>query len=154
METELAALAASGATTLVGLMVSDSWTHVRDRLGHFLARDRGTEEAAEDLDTSRRELVAAHEAGDAPTAAGVAADWQTRLLRLLRADPAAAGELRRLLDSLDAPSREQQPPAVHNTVSGGTQYGPVIQSGRITGLVLHDPGTAPTPDGPGTGGKG
>ncbi|AGP59262.1 hypothetical protein [Streptomyces rapamycinicus] len=36
---ELAALAASGTTSLVGLMVSGSWNHARERVGRFFARD-------------------------------------------------------------------------------------------------------------------
>ncbi|GAA2453889.1 hypothetical protein [Streptomyces macrosporus] len=148
MEAEWAALAASGATTLVGLVISDSWSHVRDRLGEFFARHRdgGLEEALTELDGSRRELVTAHEDGDGLTAARTAADvtaaWLSRLHRLARTDPVAAEEFLRLLDSLNG--RPQEPPTtVHNVISGGTQRGPVIQSGRITGLAFPSPDIPP-----------
>lgn len=146
MEAELTALATSGATTLVGLMISDSWDHVRDRLGEFFVRHHGNGigEAPEELDVSRQELVAAHETGDGLTAAraaaGLTAVWRSRLHRLARTNPAVAEEFLRMLDSLS--DRPQEPPTtVRNVVSGGTQHGPVIQSGRITGMVFHSPGS-------------
>jgi hypothetical protein len=41
VEAELASLAASGATTLVGLMVSETWTQARDRVARSFARGEG-----------------------------------------------------------------------------------------------------------------
>ncbi|MFG1711016.1 hypothetical protein ACFLIM_48445 [Nonomuraea sp. M3C6] len=67
MEAELMALAGSAATTLVGLMISDSWAHTKDKLARFFARSGAEDEIAKTLDTARAELVAARETGDAPT---------------------------------------------------------------------------------------
>lgn len=39
MDTELAALAASGATTLVSLMVTDSWAQARELVGRLISRN-------------------------------------------------------------------------------------------------------------------
>ncbi|NBM21214.1 hypothetical protein, partial [Streptomyces sp. GC420] len=100
MDAELAALAASGATTLVGLMVSETWTQTRDRVARFFARGAGEGPAEEELGASRAELVAAREAGDELAAADVEAGWRMRLRHLLRADPEAAEELRELLAEL------------------------------------------------------
>lgn len=36
MDSELAVLAASSATTLVSLMVTDSWAHARGLVGRYL----------------------------------------------------------------------------------------------------------------------
>lgn len=47
----------------------------------------------------------------------------------LQADPEAATELRALLDELAPSLPAQQAVEVHNTISGGTQHGPVIQTG-------------------------
>lgn len=133
MEAELAQLAASGATSLVGLMVSDAWTQVRGRLARFFARGgAGAEEAEEavsaDLERSRGELAAAREAGDTATAEDVRAEWRLRLRRALQADPAAAEELRRLLAELEPAGLDARITVV-NTINGGTYHQAVVQSG-------------------------
>lgn len=134
MEAELAALAASGATTLIGLMATEAWTQARDRVAGFFSRGR-----EEELDLSRAELVAAREAGDDQAVADVEAEWRTRLRRRLQADPEAAAELRLLLDELTPQLPAQQVRDVRNTVSGGVQHGPVIQAGTISGLTFGGP---------------
>ena len=49
MEAELAALAASGATTLVGLMVSESWERAKSGLARFFGRGAPGEAAEAEL---------------------------------------------------------------------------------------------------------
>ncbi|MFI2349136.1 hypothetical protein ACH492_19200 [Streptomyces sp. NPDC019443] len=132
MEAELMALATAGATALVQQMVTDTWTSVRERAVSFFSRGSTTPESvAADLDTARAELVDAQQSADEEAAADIQAEWRSRMRRTLRADPEAATELRALLDELwpewSAPQRHD----VHNTISGGTQHGPVIQSGTI-----------------------
>lgn len=145
MEPELAALATAGATALVQQMATDGWAAARRRMAAFLARHRGTndEEAlAGELEASRADLAAAREEGDESGAAGVAAAWRLRLRRLLSEDPAAAAELRALLDEV-APEQERATVGeVHNTVNGGVQHGPVIQAGVISRLDFT---TGPNP---------
>lgn len=141
MDAELAALASSGATTLVGLMVSDAWVQVRDRVTGFFARGERGSTAAEELEVSRRELMTARDEGDAGAAADAQAVWRTHLRRVLRADPAAAGELRALLAELE-PMTSQGSMVVNNVVSGGIQYGPVVQGGQMSGLTFR----SATPD--------
>ncbi|UQA98202.1 hypothetical protein [Streptomyces halobius] len=56
------------------------------------------------------------------------AAWPLWPRRLLGQDPAAAAELRALLDELAPESGRGRVGEVHNTISGGAQHGPVIQS--------------------------
>ncbi|MEU9096524.1 NB-ARC domain-containing protein [Streptomyces sp. NPDC048361] len=98
MEAELAALAGSAATTLMGLMVSESWTQARTRVARFFSRrgegggDGGLQQAAEP-----------GQLADAGTAGGEAdpeEGLRLRLRRVLEEDPGAAQELRVLLAEL------------------------------------------------------
>ncbi|WP_328912135.1 MULTISPECIES: hypothetical protein [unclassified Streptomyces] len=143
MEAELTALAASGATTLVGLMVSDAWARTRQRLERFLARGGDGSAAARELQLSQEELVAARAAGDEGAAADIEAEWRTRLRRVLRADPAAAGELRALLAELDPAAGGGQVNVVNNSFSG-VANGPVFQGQNYSIGSFHS-GSAPVP---------
>ncbi|MFG3407146.1 hypothetical protein [Streptomyces sp. NPDC048142] len=150
MEAELTALAASGATTFVGLMATEAWTQVRGRVARILARGEDTEAVDAELEESRAELTAARADADEETAADIEAEWRTRLRRALRADPEAADELRGLLDEL-APQRPAGPAvSVTNTIGGGTQHGPVIQGQTFTGLTFNSRATDTPQQRPGT----
>ncbi|MFB6791578.1 hypothetical protein [Streptomyces olivaceus] len=59
MDSELAVLAASGATTLVSLMVTDSWTHARELVGRYLTRTGTDPDTFDDLQDTRTRLLAA-----------------------------------------------------------------------------------------------
>jgi PHD/YefM family antitoxin component YafN of YafNO toxin-antitoxin module len=136
MEAELMALAAAGATAFVQQMAADSWAEARDRMVSFFSRHRsGEADVIEgELETSREELTAALQTGDEQTALDVESEWRTRLRRTLQANPAAASELRAVLDELAPGEKGQQVTAVHNTISGGVQHGPVIQAGNVGSL--------------------
>ncbi|MFE2426831.1 hypothetical protein ACFXJ5_08770 [Streptomyces sp. NPDC059373] len=136
VETELIALATAGATAVVQQMATDSWEHARDRIVSFFSRRGGGEEEVieGELETSRGELTAALESGDEQTVSDVQAEWRTRLRRTLLADPAAASELRSVLDELAPPRGDQQ--VIHNVISGGVQHGAVIQAGTVGSLNL------------------
>ncbi|MDB1086562.1 hypothetical protein PJ985_03145 [Streptomyces sp. ACA25] len=146
MSSEMAALAASGATTLVGLMLTDAWEQARDRAARFLSRNReqpgGAVGAAAALDTAHRSLLAARNTADEALLSGATAQWRARLEVLLRCQPGGVQGLRELLDSLEAlevPAAGREQPGVRNVISGGIQHGPVIQSGHIGGLTLPSP---------------
>jgi hypothetical protein len=145
VEAELAALASSGATTLVGLMATDAWTQVRDRVAALFGRagDAGdADAAAEELRHSQEDLLTARAEGDeAAVAEDIEAVWRSRLRRVLRADPAAADELRRLLDEL-TPAAGAPHVVVTNTVNGGVHHGPVVLGQNFTDLTFHAAGTA------------
>lgn len=137
MDVELAALAASGATTLVSLMVTDSWTQARDLVGRLLSRTGPA--AVADLDDTRTRLLAADERNGDQIARDITAQWQTHLHHLLQTGAVTSENLRDVLSSLErlADTSAPHPGVVHNDISGGVQHGPVIQSGRITGLTVH-----------------
>ncbi|MDW6064388.1 hypothetical protein SAZ11_48655 [Streptomyces sp. FXJ1.4098] len=134
---ELAALAASGATSLVGLMISDSWDHVRGTVARFIARQRMPEDTMAELDRSRHRLIAAQERGDESAVRDISAEWQSYLHLLLCTNPTAAEELRSMSASLDQMLAGQQSPGVSNVINGGVQHGPVVQTGQITGTAVH-----------------
>jgi hypothetical protein len=130
VDTELTALTQSAATTLVTLLAGDAWQRIRDavtRLWHGVQPHRA-ENIAGALEASREDLLAADAAGDQETVDELRLQWQGRFRRLLAAEPAAAGELRRLLDEV-APSGAAADAAVtqHATASGHAR---VYQAGR------------------------
>ncbi|MFD5698896.1 hypothetical protein [Streptomyces lasiicapitis] len=143
MDAELTALAAAGATALVQSMVGDGWAQARDRAVGFFTRrratgnDEDTVAVAGELDEARDDLVAARDAEDEDAAADVQAEWRNRMRRALRADPAAADELRLLLREL-APDEagEGRGGSVHNSITGGVQHGNVIQAHTVGDVRL------------------
>lgn len=139
MDAELVALASSGASTLVGLMVSDGWAQVRGRVARLLARDGDVSSAEGELERSRDEVIAARTAGDDDAGTQFEDEWAVRFRRFLRSDPDAARQL----------FAELRAAAVNNEVSGGTFNGPVVQAGAIHGGITFTV-QAPQPTGPAT----
>jgi hypothetical protein len=130
MDTGLEELAASGASTLVGLMVTDLWNQVRGRIAGLLRHGQADAE----LERSRRQLAAAREAGDSRAAADVEEQWRSRLLGLLAQDPRAAAALRALVDEFgrSAGAAAHAESNFHNS----TFHGPV-QTGTGTMNVTY-----------------
>jgi hypothetical protein len=149
VEAELTALAVSGATTLVGLMVSETWTQARDRVARFFARGGDEGPAVEELGRSQQELMAARAAQDDLAGADIEAVWRARLRRVLQADLQAAEELRSLLAELEPSIDDKQGAAVHNSISGGVQNGPVFQGQHFSGLTFGGSGAVPPEQGAG-----
>ncbi|WP_333743073.1 hypothetical protein [Streptomyces ardesiacus] len=139
MDSELAVLAASGATTLVSLMVTDSWTHARELVGRYLTRTGAAPDMFDDLQDARTRLLAADAAARARTAREIGRRYVDRLLRLAEADDGSDEALRDLLSSLLqlSASAADSRGAVDNRISGGVQHGPVVQSGTVAGLTFH-----------------
>ncbi|MER7408538.1 hypothetical protein ABT373_40450 [Streptomyces sp. NPDC000070] len=144
MEAELAALAASGATTVVTLMVSDAWEQARTRVVRLFARGGDEASVEADAEVFREELLAARAAGDTEVVSDVEEEWRLRLRRVLRSDPAAAQELRELLDELGPQSGERPSVSVHNSISGGTVHGPVFQGQTFSGLTFTSAQSRPS----------
>ena len=101
MDAELTALASSGATTLIALMVTDGWQQVRRRFAALFGHQSA--DVDEELERSRNTLVAARQAMDPTTADNLEAEWRSRLCRLLASDPGAVHHLRAVLDELAGP---------------------------------------------------
>jgi hypothetical protein len=114
MESETEALAASAATALVGLMVTDSWKHAKDRFSTLFAR-RNAPAAAADLEEARAELVALPRESQPELAGDLETEWRARFPDLAVT------------------------PTVHNTIRGGVRNSPVVQSGRIANVTMNGP---------------
>jgi hypothetical protein len=90
----------AAGTALVGAMATDAWEQARAGMVALWRRvhpDNADVVEAE-LAEVRTEVLTAREADDADTEQALVGSWQVRLQQLLRADPALAGELRRVLD--------------------------------------------------------
>ncbi|MFJ3695272.1 hypothetical protein ACIPW9_14310 [Streptomyces sp. NPDC090052] len=135
MDTELAELASTGATTIVTLLATDAWEQVRRTIGSLWHRVRPEQVTVieADLTESRDALSAAREAGDEQAAAILADEWRGRLMRLLTAAPQATQELRRVIDDELRPAIAElgaasaQAPVMHAKAIG---HGRVYQAGR------------------------
>jgi hypothetical protein len=97
---------AAFGTALVGAIATDAWQQVREALTGLWRRvhpRRGDDVGAE-LDELREQVLAARRDGDASTERALEGAWQLRLQQLLRADPALAAELQRVLDQVLTPA--------------------------------------------------
>ncbi|MEU4258398.1 hypothetical protein AB0B42_07505 [Streptomyces fradiae] len=128
MEAEVALLAQSAGTTLVALMATDAWHHVRDGITQLWRRTQPerAETVAAELETVRDDVLAATDAGDQQTLDELRRQWQGMVRRLLVARPAAE-ELRALLDRLDPDGSAARQITQHATASGQAR---VYQAGR------------------------
>ncbi|MBB1254584.1 hypothetical protein H3146_14615 [Streptomyces sp. OF3] len=122
-------LAQSAGATLVTLMATDAWHRTRDGLTQLWRRmqpQRAATVAAE-LEASREDVLVAVAANDQETMHALRLQWQGLVRRLLVAQPAAAEELRRLLDELDPGGSAARQVAQQATASGHAR---VYQAGR------------------------
>lgn len=129
MDAEVALLAQSAGTTLVALMATDAWQHVRDGITRLWRRtqpERADTVAAE-LEAGREDVLAAIATDDQETLDELRLQWQGSVRRLLVARPAAVEELRALLDQLDPDGSAARQITQHATASG---QGRVYQAGR------------------------
>ncbi|MFG2684270.1 hypothetical protein [Streptomyces sp. NPDC048392] len=139
MDSELAVLAASGATTLVSLMVTDSWTHARELVGRYLSRTSAAPDTFDDLQDTRIRLLAADATERERAAREISRRYGDHLRRLAEAGGGSDEALRALLTSLLRLSASATGTwrTVDNRISGGVQHGPVVQSGSVAGLTFH-----------------
>ena len=145
MEAELAMLVGTGATTVVGLMVTDTWDQVKQRLMGLFNRDDETAAVDRELNESRNALIAA---SGTPDEEGLTTDItalvRLRLRRLLEQDPDAVNEIRLLIEEFTSATGGDATCSVHNSITGGTQHGPVFQGQSFSNLNIHSSGvTAP-----------
>ncbi|GAA4027221.1 hypothetical protein [Streptomyces plumbiresistens] len=99
-------IAVAAGTALVSAMAADAWLGARHGLVTLWrqVRPEQAEVVDEELAGTRAQVLAARQAGEDDTEQALVADWQLRIQALLRADPAVAVELRRLLDTEFAPA--------------------------------------------------
>jgi hypothetical protein len=102
MDTESVALASTAAATIVTLLTTDAWTQVKKEVAGLWRRFRPEHAAAveDDLSAARQEALAAAAAGDEAVPRALATEWESRLRRLLAAEPAAASELAQVVATL------------------------------------------------------
>jgi hypothetical protein len=95
-------------TALVGAIATSTWQQVREAVTGVWRRVHPGQEAGgigTELDDLREQVLQARRAGDTGTERALEGAWQLRLQQLLlRADPALAGELRRVLDQVLTPA--------------------------------------------------
>ncbi|WP_030179810.1 hypothetical protein [Streptomyces violaceorubidus] len=132
MDPEIAALAGTAGTTVVTLMVTNAWESARDGLVALWRRVQPAraESVGEELEAGREELLLARQAGDDEAEAGLAAEWQGRVRRLLLARPEVADELRTLLDELASVLPEEPQERHIHLRAHATGSARIYQAGR------------------------
>ncbi|MGV9314380.1 hypothetical protein ACWDR0_19670 [Streptomyces sp. NPDC003691] len=129
MDAEVALLAQSAGTTLVALMATDAWQHMRDGIVRLWrrARPERADTVAAELEAARDDVLAAVAADDQETLEELRLQWQGSVRRLLVARPDAVEELRKLLDQVDPEGSAARRITQNATASG---RGRVYQAGR------------------------
>jgi hypothetical protein len=135
----MAALAAAGGTAVVQAAGTDAWQGLRDRVARLLGRGDAERRQAqlERLDRTAVLLAADADGADELACARQEAAWQERFEMLLESlgedeREAAGAELREIIDESPVPVETG---GVHNVISGGTQYGTVIQGRDFAGPI-------------------
>ncbi|MEV6011254.1 hypothetical protein AB0M29_31095 [Streptomyces sp. NPDC051976] len=148
MDTQLTALAVSGATTLVSLMATDSWAYARELAARILTHSNSGHTTLADLDHAQRQLVGSDAAHAHETASQLIGHWAAQLQHMLASDPVTSNEIRALLRAFEqlASTAPTSAVTVHNEVNGGVHNAPVVQAGRISGLTFHTHPQAPQSD--------
>lgn len=98
---------AAFGTALVGAIATDAWQQVHEAVTGLWRRvhpRREDDSIGADLDELREQVLVARRDGDARTERALEGAWQVRLQQLLRADPALADELQRVLDQVLTPA--------------------------------------------------
>ncbi|MGA5703378.1 hypothetical protein [Peterkaempfera bronchialis] len=133
MDAELMALSSTAATTVVGLLATDAWEQARHAMGSLWRRvhPQRAETVEAELTEARTEVLAARASGDEQAEQALVEEWQSRLRRLLAADPQLADEMRRIVAEFAAepPSGDGTPGTVRQDAkaSHGSR---VYQAGR------------------------
>ncbi len=94
-------------TALVGAIATSTWQQVRQAVTGLWRRVHPRQEAGgigTELDDLREQVLQARRDSDTGTERALEEAWQLRLQQLLRADPALADELRRVLDHVLTPA--------------------------------------------------
>jgi hypothetical protein len=101
------ALVAAFGTALVAAVATDAWGQVREAitaLWHRVRTQHDSDGFGTELDELREKAMQARRDGDAAIVTALEGTWQLKVLDLLRADPALATELRRVLDEILTPA--------------------------------------------------
>jgi len=110
-------------TALVGAIATDTWQQVREAvtgLWHRVHQQQKADDIGAELDELREQVVLTRRDGDTGTEKALEGAWQVKMQQLLRADPALADELRRVLDQVLIPAL---------TPAQQTRVGTIIMTG-------------------------
>jgi hypothetical protein len=134
VDPELAALASEAASTVVKALTTTAWEQAKKAIGSLWRRahPNRAETIEDEVTEAHEQLVAAQQAGDDQSEQDLVIEWQSRLRRLLAADPSLADELRQWVEGLraalpDAGKAEIGRLEMHARASG---QGRVYQAGR------------------------
>ncbi|UBU16096.1 hypothetical protein [Nonomuraea gerenzanensis] len=96
----------AAGTALVAAMATDAWEAARDGAVALWRRARPAEVevVGAELEGVRGQVLEARADGDEDTERALAGSWQIKLQALLRADPALAVEIQRVLDEVLRPA--------------------------------------------------
>ncbi|AWN31230.1 MULTISPECIES: hypothetical protein [unclassified Streptomyces] len=135
-------LVTAGGTAVVGAMATDSWMLARTRVAELFRRRGGEErqQAIEGQLDSNARLVAEAEDGD-QVRQTLLPLWQLELRSLLRRDPAAAEELRALIEEV-RPAGNSESKWVQDVVVRDNAKAFLVQGGNIVNHH-HSPESAP-----------
>ncbi|MEU5283015.1 hypothetical protein AB0G97_03175 [Streptomyces sp. NPDC020755] len=133
MDAELVALATSGATTLVGLLVTDGWNQARQRFTALLSQSRGSQQEAQiELERLREELLTADQSGDETRIADTTVELKAWLRRALEDDPNLRVELMDLVTEFGGQTSNSPVSVQGNTFHGPTAVqGSGVQTNRF-----------------------
>ncbi len=141
---DIAALAALAGNAVVQAAVTDTWESVRHKIARLFGRGQPHPQTERRLEATHAQLAAAAPADLEKVQAEQAARWSGRLADLLEDHPDAEAELRSLLEEIQE-KLSSVGGNVTNTISGGSQHGPVLMGRDFTGInLLHAP--RPEPD--------
>ncbi|WFE20288.1 hypothetical protein O7621_20640 [Solwaraspora sp. WMMD937] len=123
-------IAAATGAALIQAIATDAWEKARDGAVALWRRVRPqqADAVAAELAEVREEVMAARRDGDTDAERGLVDDWQRKLQRLIRQDPAFAAELRRLLDDTLTPLL---PPADQQQVGSITMTANAKDNARV-----------------------
>ena len=133
MDADLVALASSGASTLITLMATDAWAQAKRSVAALFGQSRpeAGPQVEDELEESRRELIAARNRGDDQTEEELVSQWQGRLRRLLAADPHIVTAFQAVMDELGTAASQFSVQTENITIRGkATGHGRVYQQGR------------------------
>ena len=112
-------------TALVGAIATSTWQGVREAVTGLWHRVHPQQEAGNigtELDELREQVLLARRDGDTATESALEGAWQLKIQQLLRADPALADELRRVLDQVLTPALTPAEQAQINIIMTGSSH--------------------------------
>jgi hypothetical protein len=146
---DIASLVALGGNTLVAAAVSDGWEAARDRIARLFGRGQPDPAIERRLDATRDQLSAASPADVEQVKAEAAAAWAVRLNDLLADRPDAAGQLRVLVEEIQAALPAGSVSASGQGVAAGRDVNVSADRGSVAAGVIHGSVAPPGPTRPG-----